>query len=257
MEKKNKHIAFEKKDNVATITLDRPPVNVLNIEMMREINDVLRGLRSDCELKAVVFRANGKAFSAGVDVSEHTADKVQEMIEVFHEIFRLLNSIAAPSVAVVDGAALGGGCELATFCDIVLASEKAKFGQPEIKVGVFAPVASAIFPWLVGRNRALELLLTGESIDAREAERIGLINKALTVDEFDAKVSEFLGMLKEKSAVVLQIAKKSVDAGLYISVGAALGKIEEIYLNKLMKTEDATEGLKAFLEKRPPVWKNK
>ncbi|KPJ60096.1 MAG: hypothetical protein AMJ46_08295 [Latescibacteria bacterium DG_63] len=257
MEKTHKHIAFEKKDNVATITLDRAPVNVLNIEMMREINGILGQLKNDSQLKLLVFKAKGKAFSAGVDVSEHTPDKVEEMIEVFHEIFRLLNSIAAPSVAVVGGAALGGGCELATFCDIVVASEKAKFGQPEIMVGVFAPVASAVFPWLIGRNRSLELLLTGETIDAKEAERIGLINKLFPVEGFEEKVDEFLGKLKEKSAVVLQIAKKAVDSGLYVSVGTALGKIEDIYLNKLMKTEDASEGLKAFLEKRAPVWKNK
>ena len=140
------HITFEKRGSVARLTLNKPPLNVLNIAMMREINAALERLNDDPSVKVLVFEAaeGSKAFSAGVDVSEHTADKVKEMIEVFHRIFRLLDRLEVPTVAVVDGAALGGGCELVLFCDMVIASEKTSFGQPEIQVGVLPPIAACL-----------------------------------------------------------------------------------------------------------------
>jgi cyclohexa-1,5-dienecarbonyl-CoA hydratase len=153
------HIRFDVSDGVARLTLNKPPVNVLNIAMMREINTALEGLDGDPAVKVLVFEAaeGSKAFSAGVDVSEHTADRVGEMIEVFHRIFRLLDGLEVPTVAVVGGAALGGGCELALFCDMVIASEKASFGQPEIQVGVFPPIAVVALPGIVGPKKALEI----------------------------------------------------------------------------------------------------
>ncbi|NIS78898.1 MAG: enoyl-CoA hydratase, partial [Anaerolineales bacterium] len=179
------HINFKKQDGVATITLNKPPLNVLNIAMMREINDVIEGLDSEPSIKVLVFEAGegSKAFSAGVDVSEHTADKVDEMIEVFHRIFRLLNRLEIPTVAVVDGAALGGGCELALFCDMIIASEKASFGQPEIQVGVLPPIAVVALPEIIGPKKAMEMVLTGERIKADEAERLGLVNKVVPPEE--------------------------------------------------------------------------
>ena len=155
------HIRFEKSDGVARLVLNKPPLNVLNIAMMREINAALESLNEDATVKVLVFEAaeGSKAFSAGVDVSEHTAEMVEEMIVVFHRIFRLLNALEVPTVAVVGGAALGGGCELVLFCDMVIASEKASFGQPEIQVGVFAPVAAVAWPGIIGSKKALELLL--------------------------------------------------------------------------------------------------
>ena len=135
-----KHIQTELKDGVATLTLNRPPLNVLNIEMMEEINTYFEGLMKEKSLKLLVIQAMGKAFSAGVDVGEHLGDLVYKMIEVFHKIFRLMEGLKVPSIAVVNGSALGGGCELALYCDMVIATEKAKFGQPEIQVGVFPPL---------------------------------------------------------------------------------------------------------------------
>ena len=152
-----KHIQTELKDGVATLTLNRAPVNVLNIEMMEEINTYLEGLKKEKSLKLLVIQAMGKAFSAGVDVGEHLGDLVYKMIEVFHKMFRLMDALKVPSIAVVNGSALGGGCELALYCDMVIATEKSKFGQPEIQVGVFPPIAALIFPRMIGRKKAMEL----------------------------------------------------------------------------------------------------
>ncbi|MCP4853518.1 MAG: hypothetical protein GY903_03385 [Fuerstiella sp.] len=250
-------IVCEIRDGVARLTLNQPPLNIMNIAMMQEINSALEGLKSDGNVKLLVIDHQGKAFSAGVDIKDHTPDKVEEMIEVFHRIFRLLNSLEFPTLAVVDGAALGGGCELATFCDLVIASERAKFGQPEIKLGFFPPVAAVVLPHLIGRNRALELLLTGDVIKAEEAARIGLINRVFPVDDFQEKAAEFIARIAAQSGAVLRLSKRALDAGLYMSVDDAITKAETLYLSELMQTEDAHEGLAAFVEKRSPQWKNK
>ena len=255
MEFKNIRVNFE--DDIGTILFDRPPLNVLNIEMMREINTALKDLASNPGLKLVIFKGAGKAFSAGVDVSEHTQDKVNEMIEVFHEIFRHLNDMKVPTVAAVNGAALGGGCELAIFCDIVLASAKAKFGQPEIKVGVFPPIAAVMFPRLIDQKKAFELILTGDLISAEEAKSLGLVNQVFPVEEFDEKTNEFINKFTGLSAAVLKLSKISINQTLGLTYPDAIKNVEDVYLNELMKTYDANEGLKAFLEKREPVWKHK
>jgi cyclohexa-1,5-dienecarbonyl-CoA hydratase len=252
-------IRFEKRDGAAWLVLNKPPFNVLDIAMMREINAALEGLGADPGAKILVFEAaeGSKAFSAGVDVSEHTSDMVQEMIEVFHRIFRLLQGLDVPTLAVVGGAALGGGCELALFCDLVIASEKASFGQPEIQVGVFPPVAAVALPGIIGPKKAIELLLTGDRLRAAEAERLGLVNKVVPPDELAAAADELVGKLTKLSAAVLRLTKRAVRVGSVGSFGDGLAAVEEVYLGPLMATEDAHEGLAAFMEKRAPVWKDK
>jgi len=253
------HIRFEKGDGVARLVLNKPPLNVLNIAMMREINTALESLNEDATVKVLVFEAaeGSKAFSAGVDVSEHTAEMVEEMIGVFHRIFRLLNALEVPTVAVVGGAALGGGCELVLFCDMVIASEKASFGQPEIQVGVFAPVAAVAWPGIIGSKKAMELLLTGDRIRADEAARLGLVNKVVPPDELAAAADELLGKLTGLSGAILRMTKRAVRDGDVGSFTAGLHAVEELYLGPMMATEDAHEGLAAFMEKRAPVWKDK
>lgn len=251
------NILFEREGGVASITLNHPPVNILDIPTMREMNVALESLQDDRESKVVLFAATGKAFCAGVDVKDHTADKVGEMVEVFHRIFRLLWSLDVPTVAAVNGAALGGGCELVTFCDMVVASEKATFGQPEIQVGVYPPVAAVIFPRLMPRMKAMELLLLGGVIGAQEAERLGIVNRVVPVESFDEEVSSFVGRLAALSGVVLRLTKRAALQGLALGFEEALALSEDLYLNQLMKTEDATEGLQAFMEKRKPLWKDK
>ena len=179
------------------------------------------------------------------------------MLEKFHGMIGLLHSLAMPSIALVDGMALGGGCELAVACDMVLASDRSVFGQPEIKVGVFPPVAAAFFPSRVGRNRALELLLTGESIDAAEAHRIGLINKVFPASSFCEMTGELIGKLTSLSGSTLRLTKRAVNRALGKTLPEGIADVEQLYLGELMSTEDAREGLNAFLEKRKPGWKHK
>ena len=251
------HIKLPPDKSTATLVLNRPPLNVMNIAMMREINAGLEVLRGNPEAKVLVVKAEGKAFSAGVDVADHTADKVDGMMKEVHRTFELLDSFTIPSVAVVDGAALGGGCELAIYCDMVIASERGKFGQPEIKVGVFPPIAAAVFPRLVGRNRTLEFLMSGETISATEAERFGLINRVFPVEGFEQHVDAFLSKFTAQSRIILELTKRAVDTGLYRPCMEALSRAEDLYMNEMMKTEDANEGLQAFMEKRQPRWKNR
>jgi cyclohexa-1,5-dienecarbonyl-CoA hydratase len=253
------HIVFHRQDGVARLVLNKPPFNVLDIAMMREINTALESLSEDAAVKALVFEATegSKAFSAGVDVSEHTAEMVEEMIEVFHRIFRLLDALDVPTMAVVGGAALGGGCELALFCDMVIASEKASFSQPEIQVGVFPPIAAVALPGIVGPKKTMELLLTGDRIRAAEAERLGLVNKVVPPDELEAAADELVGKLTKLSAAVLRVTKQAVQVGSVGRFAEGLAAVEELYLGPLMDTEDAHEGLAAFMEKRAPVWKDK
>ncbi len=247
------HIKLAVENGVATLTLCREPLNVLNIAMMTEINQALDSL-DPAGLKVLLIQAEGKAFSAGVDVGEHLGDQVKQMIEVFHGIFRRMDKLGVVSVASVQGAALGGGCELAAYCDLVVASQKAKFGQPEILVGVFPPVAALVFPRQMGYKKALELIVTGDVIGSDEAKAIGLVNQVVPPEELGAATEDLVKKLTNLSGLVLRLTKKAVVQGLTDDREQALGIIEKVYLDELMVTADAEEGLKAFLEKRKPAW---
>ena len=253
------HIKFKLEDRVARITFARPPLNILNIAMMREINDALAQCAEQRSLAAIVFdaAADCNAFSAGVAVEEHVAETIFQMLESFHAIFRNLEQIARPTIAVVDGAALGGGCELVAACDIVISSERARFGQPEIKLGVFPPVAAVLLPLVIGDKRARELILTGELIEASEAARLGLVNYLLPPNELEQKTSELVSRFRDLSAVALAFTKQAIDVGRGRSLDAALKEVEDLYLNELMKTHDASEGVNAFTEKRKPEWRHR
>ncbi len=252
-----KYIKTEVDSGLATITLNRPPLNVLNIAMMEEINQALGSWEGNRDLKLILFRAEGKCFSAGVDVGEHMGDLAPKMIEVFHRMFRLMDSLGVPTAASVFGSCLGGGCELAIFCDVVIAADNTKIGQPEIQVGVFPPIAAQLMPRIIGRKAAMDLILTGRVISAQEALQMGLINKVVPADELEEATKEFVKPYLKLSAEVLRLTKKAIVKGLRDDLEPSLSVIEDIYLNELMKTEDANEGLKAFLEKRRPEWKNR
>jgi len=253
------HIKFKLDDRVARVTFARQPVNIFNIEMMREINDALNQCAHTRELVAIVFDAapECRAFSAGVAVEEHVEDTIFQMLDSFHAIFRNLEQIGRPTIAVVDGPALGGGCELAAACDIVIASERARFGQPEIKLGVFPPVAAVLLPQAIGDKRARELILTGELIEATEAMRLGLVNYLLPAKELEPKTAELVFKFRQLSAAALALSKEAMNLGRGRSLDSALKEVEDLYLNELMKTHDATEGIKAFIEKRQPQWRDR
>jgi len=257
MSQQFQHIIFEKGDRLARIVLNRPPLNILTIAMMDEISQALEAVAASDDVNLVVFSAQGRAFSAGVAVEEHTADKVHAMISSFHRMFHTLAKVEVPSLAVVQGAALGGGCELVAFCDLVLAAEGATFGQPEIKVGVFPGVAVAIFPQLMGRKKALELILLGETLDARAAREVGLVNQVVPDDQLEQEAERWIQKLRSLSGAVLRTTKRALYAGLHPPFVAQLQAVEPIYLQELMALEDAHEGLRAFLEKRRPEWRHR
>jgi cyclohexa-1,5-dienecarbonyl-CoA hydratase len=243
-------------EGIATITMNRPPLNVMHNPMMEEFNGLLETILSPDTCSAVVIRATGKAFSAGVDVADHTDEKVGDMIRLFHGIFRKLAATDALTIAAVQGAALGGGCELACFCDIVLASDRAKFGQPEVQIGVFPPVAAAVLPHQVGIKKAIELAAVGATIRADEALRIGLVNQVFAADEFDTRVDAYVDRIRKLSRPVVRMAKQAVVAEVRAQVLQQLDRTEKLYLDKLMALEDAHEGVAAFMEKRLPNWKH-
>lgn len=257
-QKAYENIIFDVREDRAFLFINRPPMNILNIAAMEEMNDALISLVGNTEIKALIISSVGeKAFCAGVDVSEHTEEKVEKMLQVFHDVFRNLTKLDQATIASVKGLALGGGCEIALFCDLIFAADNLKIGQPEIKLSVFPPVALLVLPRLVGLKKASELLLTGKVIDAQEAQGIGLVNKVVPLTSFESELESFIKPLTELSLIGLKYSKKGINLGLETTFLDGLEKIEKIYLEELMASEDAHEGLKAFLEKRKPAWKNR
>lgn len=252
------NIIYDRNDGVAKITINRPPFNILNVETLREISRALEDAGKDDDIKVLVTTGAGeKAFSAGVEIKDHLPDQIRETLESFHRVFHLLAEINKPTVAVVRGFAYGGGCELASACDMVLASEDAQFGQQEVKVGAIPTVATVLLPRIIGRKKALEIIFTGDTLTAAEAKQIGLINEVYTTGELEEAVNKLVEKFKKKSSVVLRLTRAAIYQGLNKDFKEALDGVTEIYLNRLIKTEDAVEGLKAFLEKRKPKWKGK
>lgn len=241
-------------DGVAFLRLNRPPLNILNLAVIRELAEKLEAAARQTGLKALVLCANGKAFCAGVDVADHLPERVEPMIREFGALYMQLRSFPLPTIADVRGAALGGGTELAIACDLVLAGASARFGQPEIRLGVFPPVAAALFPRLIGYQQAARLLFSGETIPARDAAQLGLITFAVADEEVPLKLEQLLTQFRGLSAAALRLAKRALIYGAEQGVERALPWIEDLYLAELMATADAGEGLRAFLEKRQPAW---
>ena len=247
-------VEWQAAEGVGRLTLKRPPLNIINIAMLHELGSALEEAARDPSLRTLVVRADGKLFSAGVDVADHTADKVGEMIPLFDRVCAALADIPVPTLAVVHGHALGGGCEVALCCDLVLAAEGANFGQPEIKLATIAPIAALRLPPLIGYHRAAEMLFTGEVIGASEAARIGLINRAVPAAELERVADETVSRLSALSGAALRACKQAMRLGG--DGWAGLPAIEKLYLDGLMSTEDVHEGLAAFMQKRAPVWKH-
>lgn len=247
---------LEISEGVARLTLNRPPLNILTLEGIRELDVTLDTLARQTRLKALVLAAHGKAFCAGVDVADHTLERVEPMIREFCALFTQLRTLFVPTIAVVRGAALGGGTELAVACDMVLATASARFGQPEIKLGVFPPIAAALFPQLIGYQQAARLLFSGETISASEAAQLGLVTTVVADGELETALERLLAQLRGMSAAALHMTKRALLCGADLGATRALPSIEEFYLHDLMTTADAREGVQSFLEKRPPVWRD-
>lgn len=243
--------------DVVRVTLARPPLNILTVEMLEELADALALAGQRPALKALAITAEGRSFCAGVAVEDHLGERAKGMLEAFHGVFRLLYGLECVTIAAVQGAALGGGAELATFCDVVIADERATFGQPEIKVGVFPPIAALRLPARIGSARTLRLLLSGEVVGAEEAERIGLVDRVAKTGALEETLEAELGRLRALSAIVLRLTKRAVREPYGLAFPQGLALLEEMYHCELMATADAEEGLRAFVEKRPPVWRDR
>ncbi|HVT44596.1 MAG TPA: enoyl-CoA hydratase-related protein, partial [Thermoanaerobaculia bacterium] len=249
-------LRVELTDDRARIILADPPLHILDVAMLESLRDALGDLPAAIPL--VIIESEGeKAFSAGASVPDHLGERLGPMLDAFHEALRRLRRLDAITVAKVRGLCLGGGCELALACDFVIASDRAKFGQPEIHLGVFPPVAA----WQLARSthprKGLELFLTGDAIGAEEAERLGLVNAVLAFEGFDALVEEWLARITRHSRSSLLLAKKAFRLAEADDFEARLSEIERLYRDELVPTADATEGLVAFIEKRKPVWKGR
>jgi len=249
-------IALSSSEHAYRITLSAPPLHILDIPMLEELREALGRLGNDRH--ALIVDATGeRAFSAGVSVQDHLGDRAPSMLSAFHDCFRLLAKLDLVTVALVKGLALGGGCELAMACDFVLASDQARFGQPEIHLGVFPPVAAYQLSRQTAPRKGLELLLTGEPVDAATAERLGLVNAVFPHAELDARADEWLQRLYRQSASSLRFTKKAFRLAQAADFDERLARVERLYLEELMQTGDAVEGLSAFLEKRKPEWQGR
>jgi cyclohexa-1,5-dienecarbonyl-CoA hydratase len=242
---------------VGRIRLANPPLNVLTVSMMGELLETLEEFENRAQISAIVFEGDGRAFSAGVDIKAHVPEEVRGMLASFHSVIRAVVSSHKVTIAAVRGACFGGGAELAAVCDMVYTARDATWGFPEIKLGCYPPVAAVALPALVGQKRACELILTGRQISGEEAVAIGLANRSARSEEVDGMVLETLAELGEMSPAALALAKKAVYAWDAIHFDKGLARAEKIYLDELISTADAGEGIMAFLEKRSPKWTGK
>jgi len=251
-------ILVQRDGNAATVTLNRPPLNILDIPTIARLGQAIEELASDPGVLIVVLRGAGdRAFSVGVAVQDHTPDKVVPMLDSLHGTIRRLRDLEAVTVAAVQGHCLGGGMELAMSCDLVIATEDARFAQPEIELGCYPPVASALLPSRIGAGLTLDLALTGRTLTCEEAERAGLVTRRVPSGKLDEAVQEFKVQIAAKSAPVVRLAKKAVRAGRDLPFLEALAETERIYKEELLPLEDLAEGAAAFLAKRRPVWRHR
>lgn len=241
---------------ILNIILDAPKGNVLDIRMITELTEAVHKLDKSLGVKAIVFRGAGEHFSYGASIPEHQRELVGNLLAAFHDFFRTLIKNRKPAVALVRGKCLGGGLELAAFCQWIFASKHAQFGQPEIKLGVFPPVGSLVLPYRIGQAAAEDLVLTGRSITAAEAKRLSLVYSVS--EEPEKSLHQFIEeQILPKSAVALEFAVQASRFQMHQAFLREISKVEHLYTEELMRTEDANEGIQAFMQKRSPVWKNR
>jgi cyclohexa-1,5-dienecarbonyl-CoA hydratase len=251
------YVRMQIADGVARMTLSRPEHNLLNEEFLREIADGLTHVAERPDVKLVVLDSACKVFCGGIDVGEYTSERVFQMLDAFHSVFLGMMETSKPVICIVNGPAIGGGAELAAFGDLVIATPKARFAQPEITIGVFPPLASTILPFLVGPKVALELVLLGEPVTAERALELGIVNRLVPEAKLAATVNDLIARLSGHSGPVLTMAKKAILGGMGLSLRDGLKKSMDIFLNELYRLEDSQEGLRALVEKRKPNWKNR
>jgi cyclohexa-1,5-dienecarbonyl-CoA hydratase len=250
-------VKFWSEGEVAHLTLDRPEHNLLNERMLAEIATGISSVSERAEIKLIVLDSAAKAFCGGIELGEYTQRRVFQLLDAFHGAFSAMLDTSKPVLVVINGPAFGGGAELAALGDLVIATPKARFAQPEIKLGVFPPLAAAILPYIVGPKLALELVLTGETMTAERARELGLVNWVVPPDELQNKVDEIIAKVTAQSGPVLTMAKKAILGSLGMPLRDGVRNSMRVFLNELADLEDSQEGLRALVEKRAPKWKNR
>ena len=250
-------IKFRIDKSAARMTLNRPEHNLLNEAMLRETADGIAFAGDREDAKVIVIDSACKVFSGGIDIGEYTSQRVFQMLDAFHAAFSGMLDVGKPVICVVNGPAIGGGAELAAFGDLVIATPKARFAQPEITIGVFPPLAATILPYLVGPKTALEIILTGEPLTAERALELRMVNRLVPEAQLERTVEDLVSRISAHSAPVLTMAKKAVLGGMGLSLRDGLKQSMDIFLNQLYRLEDSQEGLRALVEKRKPNWKNR
>jgi len=258
--KEFKFIRWDESGVVAHLSLNRPKQNIMNIDMLREITRAIESLSAREDVRLILLDAAPECegyFSMGVGAEGYTQQMVFQMMDAFHSVFRVMLDLSKPVLAVVEGVASGAGAELAAFCDLVVATENAQFRQPEIKLGVFPPMGAVVYPRVIGPRRAMELLLTGDPINAFQAQEMGLVNRVVPREKLKETVDALVKRISEQSGPVLTLLKRVVFEGTWRPFEEALKRAQDIYLNQLFDLQDSQEGLRALIEKRKPVWKNR
>lgn len=255
-----KYIHWDDSGVVAHLTMNRPKQNIMNIEMLREMARAISSLSTREDIRMIHLDAAPECegyFSLGVGAEGYTQQMVFQMMDAFHSVFQAMMEIAKPVLAVVEGIASGAGAELAAFCDLVVATENAQFRQPEIKLGVFPPLGAVVYPRVIGPRRAMELLLTGDPITALQAQQMGLVNRVVPREKLKETVDALVKRISEQSGPVLTLLKRVMFEGTWRPFQEALKRAQDLYLNQLFELQDSQEGLRALIEKRKPVWKNR
>lgn len=243
-------------DGAATITLADPPLNIMSAAMMDALSEALEGAAADATVRVVALRAEGKAFSAGADVGEHHPDRAPQMMAAFGRLFRTLDALELPVVALVEGAALGGGFELAIMADVLLATDQASFGQPEIRLAFIAPVGIVRLLEICGTARAMEITCSGGTYSAEEMQRLGVVSRVVPAGEGEAALEAALRDFRRSSAHIMRMNVRTLKRVRGMGFRAGLGETERVFLEELMAAQDPLEGIASFYEKRRPVWKN-
>src|SRR5712672_1326091 len=252
-----KFLQFEVVDAIARITLNHAPYNVLTVPMMTEMAQSIESLNGRSDIKAILVGSSQKTFSAGISLEDSRPDRVFQTLEAFNRVFVAIREISKPLIMVVNGPAIGAGSELVAFGDMVIATPNAKFAQPEVKLGVFPPFAAVMLPLMIGPKKTYELILTGEALSAEDAHALRFVNKVVTEAQLKTVVETIINKIGEFSGPVLEVTKKVISGSQGLPIKEAMKRSQDIYLNQLQSLEDVQEGIRAVLEKRKPVWKNK
>ena len=250
-------LAFSIEGACARIRLDHPPLNVIDLALMAEMLEAFVEIEQRKDITTILFCGSPQSFSAGVDIAAHAPEKVKNMLHGFHGIIKGLATTRKLTIAAVRGRCLGGGAELAMMCDLVYTSQDSTWQFPEIKLGCYPPVACVALAAIVGQKRAAEMILTGRSFTGRQARSLGLANEALPDELVEAAAGEAVKRAAGLSSVAIAMAKKAFYTWDALRFNEGLDRAERIYLEELMQTEDAQEGIQAWLEKRSPAWKGK